>query len=232
MPDPEDQQERRNSRALIPPLIADPVERAKAEVRNGLLQYDMGIEAILTALDRIRDGNRWKLRPSLILGLQRRALEGISSFAGSYRPGSVQIEKSLHVPPAAHLVPELLENLCDYVNESWDRTAIHLAAFVLWRLNWIHPFDDGNGRTSRIVSYIVLLVRSGKDLGGSPTIPELIVAHRKDYFAALDAADANFRKHEDIDVSAVETLLSSLLAKQLTSIYRQAGGLIADAHFE
>lgn len=116
MPEIDDPHQRRNSRALIPPLIADPIDRAKAEVRNGLLQYDMGIEAVLTALDRIHDGNVWKLRPSLILGLQRRALEGISSYAGSYRPGAVEIEKSSHVPPGAHLVPELLEELCDYVN--------------------------------------------------------------------------------------------------------------------
>lgn len=226
MTEPEDPQ-RRNSRALIPPLIADPIERAKAEVRNGLLQYDMGIEAVLTALERIKHGNTWKLRPSLILGLQRRALEGISSFAGTYRPGPVKIEQSSHVPPAAHLVPELLEDLCDYVNDHWDRTAVHLAAFVLWRLNWIHPFDDGNGRTSRIVSYIILLVRNGRDLSGFPTIPELIVSHRSSYFAALDAADEKWRRHEGIDLTEMEALLSSLLAKQLTSIYREAGGIIA-----
>ena len=227
MLEPDNTQQRRNSRALVPSLIADPVERAKAEVRNGLLQYDMGSEAVQTALDRIRNGNAWKLRPSLVLGLQRRALEGISSFAGTYRPGPVQIEQSLHVPPAAHLVPELLEGLCDYVNDHWGRTAIQLAAYVLWRLNWIHPFDDGNGRTSRVVSYIVLLVRSGTELGGSPTIPELIVAHRKDYFTALDAADAGLRQKDVIDIGAMEALLSSLLAKQLTSIYREAGGMIA-----
>ena len=228
MPETINQQQRRNSRALIPPLIADPIERAKAEVRNGLLQYDMGIDAVLSALCRIGDGNRWKLRPSLILGLQRRALEGISSFAGSHRPGDVEIELSSHKPPGAHLVPELLEDMCEYVNDNWDRTAIHLAAYVLWRLNWIHPFDDGNGRTSRIISYIVLLIKSGKDLGGSPTIPDLIAAHRNDYFAALDVADSKLKNQDVLDISAMEALLSSLLAKQLTSIYKEAGGTITE----
>lgn len=110
--------------------------------------------------------------------------------------------------------------------DNWHRTAIHLAAYVLWRLNWIHPFDDGNGRTSRIASYIILLVKSGKDLGGSPTIPDLIVNHRTDYFAALDAADAKLKQQGFIDVGEMEALLSSLLAKQLTSIYKDAGGTI------
>lgn len=181
-----DNQQRRNSRALIPPLIKDEQDRAKAEARNGLLQYDEGIQAAHTALERIREGNKWRLRPSLILSLQRRALQDISSFAGTYRPGPVEIEQSVHIPPAAHLVPELVEDLCEYINEKWDSSAVHLAAYVLWRLNWIHPFDDGNGRTSRIVSYLVMVVRSENDFGGSQTIPDLIVQHRNDYFAAMD----------------------------------------------
>jgi hypothetical protein len=35
-----------------------------------------------------------------------------------------------------------------------DATAIHLAAYLMWRLNWIHPFADGNGRTARMTSYV------------------------------------------------------------------------------
>ena len=115
--------ERRHSRALLPTLINDPIKRAEAEAANGLLQYDQGISAAQAALDVIADGNRWRLRPSLILGLQRRALEGISGFAGTYRPGPVEIEKSSHVPPEAHRVPELVEDMCDYVNGNWDEKA-------------------------------------------------------------------------------------------------------------
>jgi hypothetical protein len=107
-------------------------------------------------------GVLFKLRPSLILGLQREALAGISSYAGNYRPGGVAIEGSKHEPVGAHLVPELVEEMCDYVNEHWEEsTPIHLAAYLMWRLNWIHPFADGNGRTSRIISYVVLSIRAG-----------------------------------------------------------------------
>jgi hypothetical protein len=80
--------ERRDSRALEPELITDPQEKAAAEARNGFRQYDAAIGAIHTALDR----GSFKLRPSLILGLQREALAGISSYAGNYRPGGVAIE--------------------------------------------------------------------------------------------------------------------------------------------
>src|SRR6266853_3231935 len=103
------QDNKRDSRALEPELIADPRKKAEAEARNGLRQYDAGIKAIQTALDR----GAFKLRPSLILGLHREALIGISSYAGNYRPAGVEIQGSKHRPPGAHLVPELVEELCD-----------------------------------------------------------------------------------------------------------------------
>jgi len=211
---------RRDSRALEPELIIDPQEKAAAEARNGFRQYDAAISAIHTALDR----GLFKLRPSLILGLQREALAGISSYAGTYRPGGVAIEGSKHEPVGAHLVPELVEDMCDYVNEHWNEsTPIHLAAYVMWRVNWIHPFADGNGRTSRIVSYLVLSIRAGAVLPGTPTIPDQIVDNRKPYFDALDAADLAFRDGR-IDVSKMEQLLGSLLANQLAGFYKSAGG--------
>jgi Fic family protein len=212
--------DRRDSRALEPELISDPQAKAATETRNGLRQYDAAIGAVQSALER----GSFKLRPSLILGLQREALAGISSYAGNYRPGGVAIEGSRHEPVGAHLVPELVEDMCDYVNEQWDRsTPIHLAAYLMWRLNWIHPFADGNGRTSRMISYVVLSIRAGFVLPGSPTIPDLIVDNRKPYFAALDAADGACREGR-VDVSAMEELLARLLARQLASFYEAAGG--------
>jgi Fic family protein len=218
------ERDRRDSRALEPELITDPQAKAAAEARNGFRQYDAAIGAIHSALDR----GSFKLRPSLILGLQREALAGISAYAGNYRPGGVAIEGSEHEPVGAHLVPELVEDMCDYVNDHWDEsTPIHLAAYVMWRLNWIHPFADGNGRTSRIVSYVVLSIRAGAVLPGTPTIPDQIVDNRNPYFEALDAADAAYRGGK-IDVSKMEALLAALLAKQLAGFYQAAGGILPE----
>ncbi|HEV7409022.1 MAG TPA: hypothetical protein VGO01_11105 [Bradyrhizobium sp.] len=111
-----DERERRDSRALEPELIADPQARAVAEASNGFRQYDAAIAIIQNALER----GSFKLRPSMILGLQREALAGISSYAGNYRPGGVAIEGSKHEPVGAHLVPELVEDMCDYVNDAAD----------------------------------------------------------------------------------------------------------------
>jgi Fic family protein len=212
---------KRDSRALEPELIADPQQRAEAEARNGLRQYDFGIQAVQTALDR----KATKLRLSLILALHREALAGISVFAGNFRPAGVEIQGSKHEPPGAYLVPGLVEELCDYVNDNWDSsTPIHLAAYVMWRLNWIHPFADGNGRTSRILSYVVLSIRAGFVLPGTPTIPDQIVDNRVPYFEALDAADDAYSKGGIIDVSKMEVLIGTLLATQLAGFYRTAGG--------
>jgi Fic family protein len=219
-----DERERRDSRALEPELITDPQEKAAAEARNGFRQYDAAIGAIHTALDR----GSFKLRPSLILSLQREALAGISSYAGNYRPGGVAIEGSKHEPVGAHLVPELIEEMCDYVNDHWNEsTPLHLAAYLMWRLNWIHPFADGNGRTSRIISYVVLSIRAGAVLPGTPTIPDQIVDNRSPYFEALDAADSAYRDGK-IDVSRMEDLPAGLLAKQLAGFYQAAGGKLPE----
>ena len=212
--------ERRDSHALEPEIIKNPQERAEAEARNGLRQYDAGIAAAKEAIER----GTFKLRPSLILALHRQALAGISHFAGNFRPGSVEISKSHHSPPGAHLVPELVEDLCDYVNDRWKAaSAIHLAAYVMWRLNWIHPFADGNGRTSRIVSYVVLTVKCGFVLPGTPTIADQIVSDRRGYFAALDEADDALRCGM-LDVTKMESLLSGMLARQLAAFYESVGG--------
>lgn len=216
----EDSPQQRHSRAHDAEVIADPVKLAEAEALNGLRQYDYGIGVIQSAIDR----KAFRLRPSIILSVQREALAGISAYAGNFRPAGVSIEGSKHQPPDAHLVPELVEDLCDYVNDHWGTaTPVHLAAYVMWRLNWIHPFSDGNGRTSRMTSYIVLCAKLESVLPGHPTIPDQIVSNRDPYFDALDAADLAW-KAGAVDVSKMEELLSGMLAVQLKSAYEVASG--------
>ncbi|MGI2032792.1 Fic family protein [Rhizobium panacihumi] len=219
------EEERRHSVAAEAHLIQDAQKRAEVEVRNGLIQFDRACAMIIEAIDR---GDAWKLRPSAILTLHRAALEGISNYAGNFRPADVAILGSRHKPLEAHRVPELIEELCDYVNDHWwDRTAVHLASYVMWRLNWIHPFSDGNGRTSRMVSYLVLSVRIGMLLPGRQTIPDQIVDNRHPYFSALESAD-QAASVGIVDVSKMEDLIESMLAKQLMGVLETATG----KHFE
>lgn len=208
----------RYSKAHEAEIITDPEERARQEARNGLRQFDGVIEQVQYWLQPDRP---FKLRPSGILGLHRLVLEGISSYAGVFRPAEIAIKGSKHEPPKAHLVPELVEELCDYVNANWHKSAIHLSAYTLWRMNWIHPFVDGNGRTARAVSYLVLCVRTGYRLPGTQTIPEQIALNKTPYYGSLESADSAFSAGR-IDVSEMEVLIEALLAKQLVSVYEQA----------
>lgn len=120
-------------------------------------------------------------------------------------------------------VSEEIEHLCDYINDNWSRTAVHLAAYVLWRLNWIHPFADGNGRTARAVSYVVMSAKLDSLLPGAPTIPEQIAGNKKPYYDALEAADLRLTEGET-DVSALEDMLDRMLATQLLSAAKEAKG--------
>jgi Fic family protein len=209
----------RHSEAAEVSLITDEDERARRESDNAVAQFDM----VLDLIEQVARGDRpFRLRPSIILSLHRQALEGLSAFAGTTRPGDVEIGKSKHSPPPAHLVQELLEEMCDYINDKFaDETALHLCSYIMWRLNWIHPFVDGNGRTSRAVAYYVLCGKVGYALPGQQTVPEQIAADKEPYYLALEAADEGWKQGK-VDVSAMEKLLDDCLATQLLSAYRDA----------
>lgn len=205
--------EDRHSIAEQAELISDPEQRARREAENGVRQFNLAIEIIR---QHVRDSERpFRLRSSTVLQLQREALIGIHPLAGTFRNTPVRISKSNHQPPDAIFVSEEVEAMCRYVNENWAGDAIHLAAYVLWRLNWIHPFADGNGRTARTVSYIVLCIRMDSILPGSPTIPEQISENKAPYYEALESADEAWRRSEKVDLRRMEELLKSTLATQL-----------------
>jgi Fic family protein len=125
-------------------------------------------------------------------------------------------------PPQAHLVPAMVEDMCEYVMDNANTSeALHLCAYVMWRLNWIHPFTDGNGRTSRALAYYVLCGRVGYLLPGRETVPEQIAADRNPYYEALEDADRHF-ENGVIDLSKLEALLGQCLATQLLSAYNDA----------
>ena len=210
----------RESKSLPTEIPTDPDEIARREARNALRQFDAVVEIIDEALQAT---GSFKLRPSIALELNRLAIEGTNQYAGVYRPHSIEIGGSKHVPPPSKDVPGLVEEMCEYVNDHWDHPPIHLAAYLMWRVNWIHPFSDGNGRTARALSYAVLCIHLGYRLPGTKTIPEQIAADKSPYYDALEAADAA-HKESRVDVSALEKLLGEKLAAQLLHLHREATG--------
>ena len=206
--------------AAAPLIITDPEEVARKEAENGIRQFNLAIGIIR---NYVHDPERpFKLRSSMILQLHRAALKGLTAFAGTYRNTVVKIGGSGHQPPEAPFVPEEVEHLCDYVNNNWDtESALHLSAYVLWKLNWIYPFVDGNGRTSRMVSNVVLNIKLDALLPGTPTIPEQISESKPPYYSALEKADRAWTLGQ-IDVSELESLLDGMLATQLLNATKRA----------
>ena len=199
-------------------LSIDPIALATREAENAVAQFD----AVLDLIDEaVRGARGFRLRPSRILDLHRIAMDGVNPLAGVFRHSPVTIAGSLHQAPCEHLVPNLIEEMCDWIEVHWSAPAIHLCAYVMWRLNWIHPFADGNGRTTRAVAYLVLCARSGFALPGKHTIPEQIAENRPPYYAALELIDASIDTNNP-DLSAMEELLSAGLKEQLDSAFSAA----------
>lgn len=193
-----------------PELFTSKPEKDALEARNALLQFDETLRLVRNAKGVLH------LTPQILCALQKLAIQDIYKCAGTYRKRTIYISNSLHETPPFQQVEKLVEEMCDYVNTS-DGTPIHLAAYLMWRVNWIHPFSGGNGRTSRAVSYLALCTKYDTELPGTPTIPDLIAADRVPYYMALDAADAACRAGR-IDVTTMENLISDLLLRQLSSV--------------
>ncbi|MCZ4279733.1 Fic family protein [Kiloniella laminariae] len=203
-------------------LVADPEKKARIEARNVLLQYDMAKEMVESGFGE--GAIPFVLRSSHILRLHQRALKNVETFAGTYRNTPVEISKSKHTPPESFEVALLIEEMCNYIKSNGDKTPVHLSAYAMWRLNWIHPFSDGNGRTSRIISYMVLCNALGHWVPGTRTIPDMIADNRKPYYEALESADSSLRDTEIVDLTELEELLANLLSRQLVNVLGDATG--------
>ena len=210
----------RHSKADAVELITDPDEKARREAENGVRQFRTALEIIVASV--ISPNNDFRLKQATVLLLNQKALEGIHSLAGTYRNSQVTIGESAHIPPPHIEVPDLVAEMCGYVNDHWhERNAIHLAAYVLWRMNWIHPFADGNGRTARIVSYLVLSIKLNSLLPGLPTIPDQIAEDKRPYYHALEMADGLW-KQGVLSLATMENMLEQMLAKQLLNATEEA----------
>lgn len=183
----------------------------KLAVENGARQYDF-LKSVVEAAVEI---GRPFLSQSVLKALNFQAITCLHTNAGEYRPCEVVVGN--HSPPPRYRVQALMDDFVNQVNRGWDATdPVVLAAYVLWRLNYIHPFINGNGRTARAACYFVLCLKSNVWLPGSVTLPELITQNREEYYGALQAAD-NSNAGGNLDLQPLHALLSRLLEAQLES---------------
>lgn len=156
----------------------------------------------------------------VIKALNYHAISCLHVSAGEFRTCQVTAG-DLH-PPMAHQVPALMQMFTNIVNRKWVETdAVVLAAYVLWRLNAIHPFVNGNGRTARVASYLVLCLKSGGWLAGDKVLPERIVEVHGEYVDALRIAHASAAVGQ-VNLGPLHALLVRLLDDQMREAEQSA----------
>ncbi len=183
----------------------------RVEEQNLLRQYDLlsncveiGLEKGIEAFDKY-----------MLWALNYAAVANIAAFGGRYREEPIYVGE--HVPPHFREVPNLMDRMFSLIHENWTIVdhPTYLAALALWRLNWIHPFVEGNGRTARAACYYLICMKQQRLLPGTKIVPERIRENRQPYYEALKEAD---RVWEDgkLDVSALAGYLEELLKGQLS----------------
>jgi len=192
----------------------DPVYQTLT-MENGARQYDFMKSVVEAALKL----GRPFLSTQVIKSLNYHAIACLHPYAGEFRPCQVWVGP--HTPPAEYRVQALMDDFVNFVNLNLQAAdPVALAAYVLWRFNWIHPFINGNGRTARAACYFILCIKAGVWLPGNVILPELIKRERHKYQIALRVADAT----NGSDLRLVHALLADLLHEQLNGSAPANGG--------
>ena len=109
------------------------------------------VQELMTSRAAIAERNILELHALVLKGIDR-------ENAGKYRSVNVRISGSEHVPPEPYAIPQLMGDYMEhYRMQKGSMHPVILAAEMHERLVSIHPFVDGNGRTSRLVMNLVLL---------------------------------------------------------------------------
>lgn len=158
--------------------------KPEQEVRN----YYLALKYLNKAAD-----NKEKFSKKLILDVQKLVEKGLSKdkigLRGQTPPGVLfavydsETGNPDFIPPEYIDIPELLDELVTYVNETDDHPLI-VAAVVHYQLVTIHPFEDGNGRTARLLSGYILDI-NGYGFNGIGSLEEYFAYDVQEYYNSI-----------------------------------------------
>lgn len=172
------------------------------------------------------------IRPGTILDLHRDLYRFSSaSIGGSYKNNDNMIMEELpsgakrvrFEPVPAWETPEAMEALCDAFADAVNETEIDplllIPVFILDFL-CIYPFNDGNGRMSRLLT-LLLLYRSGYIVGKYISLEKLISDSKESYYEALQDSSVGWHEGENDCLPFVRYMLGIILAA-----YREFGSWV------
>jgi fido (protein-threonine AMPylation protein) len=117
----------------------DPVLYDRIQEKNLIRQYDLLTNCVEIGLKQ----GPFAFDKYTLWALNHVAVANISQFGGRFRQEPIYVGN--HIPPHFKDVPDLMDRFISFLHENWlHLSATHLAAYGLWRLNWIHPFIEGN----------------------------------------------------------------------------------------
>ena len=155
------------------------------------------------------------LTEALIKAINYHAIVALYAEAGQYR--TIPVKAGDFAPPH-HLddIPSVMKEMVQTLRDNWETwSSIGLGAYALWRINHIHPFVNGNGRTARAGCYFIICVKMGGLLPGRSTLPNLLGSEpirSTEYVDALKHADDESRADH---LEPLTNLVTQLLTVQL-----------------
>ena len=158
------------------PVIAPP--REIQEVRNAFGAYDAFPE-----WDPAREADLLRAHEMLMMGLL--------DAPGHYRRRNVAVVGAgevHHIGPPADRVPHLMSNLLAWLGGTDEHPLIASSVFH-YEFEFIHPFEDGNGRMGRL--WQTLILTRWNPLFAWIPVESLVYARQSDYYAAIRESSAN-----------------------------------------
>ncbi len=142
---------------------------------------------------------------------------------GEYRTVQVNLSRGdgvvVYEPPPCTEVEAHMASFESDLKAMWmSADAIAVASYALWRINWIHPFKNGNGRSARAFAYACLCLKLGFMPPGERTILDLIMSNKPEFESALRAADKSFSESGGADLGPMNKFIERLFIEQLSSV--------------
>jgi len=158
-----------------------------------LLNYKKAMDFISKYLgkdDPITEGLIRELHKVTVKGVR-----GDKADPGNYRKIQNYVINSLtreiiYTPPAPIEVPHLMREFVDWINKAGDLSSVLIAGIAQFQFVHIHPFIDGNGRTARLLSTLILY-KTGYDFKRLFTISEYYDKDRSSYYSAIQSVRNN-----------------------------------------
>lgn len=116
-------------------------------------------------------------------------------------------------PPSAIITPQLVDELCDAYNQALhdgEISPLLLSGAFIFDFVSIHPFNDGNGRMSRLLM-LLTMYKSGFDVGKYVSIEKSIEDTKQDYYRVLKESSENWMDNKNDYLPFLDYFLSVIL---------------------